>query len=75
MSKDTSDAPLTVDGVTVKPTWPWSKQYRAEVAEGMRQSGRGDLSVEEAEQRYVEWYAENNGMTEEEARHKIKAEA
>ena len=24
-TKDFSDAELTVDGVTVKPTWPWSK--------------------------------------------------
>ncbi len=71
MSKDFSDAPLTVNGVTVKPKWKWSAQYRAEVADSMRQSGKNDLSPEDAEQRYVEWYAEKNGLTHDEARAQI----
>ena len=32
MSEDFSNAPLTVDGVTVTPTWRWSTEYRASVA-------------------------------------------
>ncbi len=75
MSKDFSDAPLTVNGVTIKPTWHWSAQYRAEVAEGMRQSGKGSLSIVETEQRYVAWYADKNGLTEAEARRRVKGMA
>ena len=56
MTKDFSDAPLIVDGITIKPTWAWSKQYRAAVAEGMRKTGHSDLSPYETERRYVEWY-------------------
>ena len=71
MSKDCSNAPLTVNGVTVKPTWPWSKQYRAEVAESMKQSGKGDLSPVEREGRYVAWYADQHGLSLSQAREKI----
>lgn len=71
MTQDFSDAPLTVNGITVKPTWPWSKTYRAEVAEGMKQSGKGDLSPKETERRYVEWYADQHGLSLSQAREKI----
>ncbi len=71
MSQDFSDSPLTVHGVTVQPTWPWSKQYRAVVAESMRRINRTDLSPEEAERRYIEWYAEKNGLTYQQAREKF----
>jgi hypothetical protein len=72
MSRDFSDAPLTVNGITVKPTWPWSKQYRNEVAEGMRQNGSSHLRAGEADQRYVKWYADQHGLTEAAARRHIK---
>ena len=72
MSRDFSDAPLTVEGVTVKPTWPWSKQYRAEVAEGMRENGQSHLSTRDVKQRYVEWYAVENGLSEHQARKKLR---
>ncbi len=75
MSQDFSDAPLTVAGITVKPTWRWSAQYRAEVAEGMRQAGKGSLSIVETEQRYVEWYADRHGLTEAEARRRVEGMA
>lgn len=71
MSKDFSDAPLTVNGVTVKPAWAWSREYRAEVAEGMRQSGSSDLSAKDRERRYVEWFAAKNDLTEHQARKKL----
>lgn len=71
MSKDFSAEPLTVDGVTVKPTWPWSTQYRAEVAESMRQNVRYGLPTEETERRYVAWYADQHGLTLKRAREKI----
>lgn len=72
MSNDFSDAPLTVAGVTVKPTWPWSPASRAEVAEGMRQSGKGDLTPKEIERRYVAWYADQHGLSLKRAREKIE---
>ncbi|KKK85007.1 hypothetical protein LCGC14_2777610 [marine sediment metagenome] len=75
MSKDFSDAPLTVNGVTVKPTWLWSKRYRAEVAESMRQNGKSHLRTGEADQLYVEWYADQHGLTETEARRRIEGMA
>ncbi len=73
MSKDFSDAPLTVNGVTVQPTWAWSSQYRAEVADGMRQGGTSDLSSQDREDRYVEWYADQHGLTLDAARLRVEA--
>ncbi len=75
MSQDFSDAPLTVAGITVKPTWAWSKQYRDEVAEAMRQNGSSHLRTGEADQRYVEWYMDQHGLTEAEARRRIEGMA
>lgn len=71
MSKEFSDAPLTVNGITVRPSWPWSKEYRAEISASMRQAVSGALPLEERERRYVEWYAAQNGLTHEQARRKI----
>ena len=71
MTQDFSDQPLVIDGVTVKPTWPWSKEYRAEVAASMRQNGRSDLSPKERERRYIEWYAVENGLTYHQANKKL----
>ena len=72
MAQDFSDAPLTIDGVTVKPNWPWSARYRAEVADELRNATRGDLSIEETEQRYVSWYATEHGLSVKTARLRIK---
>lgn len=71
MTKAFSDEPLTVDGVTVKPTWPWSTQYRAEVAESMRQNGRSRFSPGAIATLYIEWYVDQHGLTHEQAREKI----
>lgn len=73
MTKDFSDAPLKVDGVTVKPTWPWSSAYRESVAAELRRASTGDLPPEETKRRYVAWYAEKHGLTLEEARERIEA--
>ena len=73
MTQDYSDAPLTIDGITVQPNWKWSAQYRASVAEGMRASGRSDLSPSERKDRYVEWYASQHGLTLREARERVEA--
>ena len=75
MSNDFSDAPLTVAGITIKPQWQWSAQYRAEVADGMRQNARSHLRPFEAEARYVQWYAEKNGLTTEQALQRIEGTA
>ena len=75
MSKDFSDKPLTVDGVTVKPTWAWSREYRAQVTQQLRALGQTHVEASEAEGRYVEWYAQENQLTLDEARAKIKGEA
>lgn len=75
MSEDFSDAPLTVNGITVKPTWPWSREYRASVAESIRRTGQTDLSPKERARRYVEWYAVKNGLTYQQARQKIMGAA
>ena len=72
MTKDFSDAPLTVEGVTVKPTWPWSKQYRAEVAENMRLQGYSHIPPDEVACRYVEWYANKYGLTHKEVRKRLR---
>ena len=72
MTQEFSDAPLTVDGVTVKPTWAWSKQYRASVADSMRRTGTSDISPGEREQFYVEWYAAKHGLTHSQAWRKIE---
>lgn len=71
MSNDFSDAPLTIDGVTVKPTWPWSPAYRAVVAENMKQSRRSRFSPGGIATLYIEWYADQHGLTHEQAREKI----
>lgn len=75
MSEDFSRAPLKVDGVTVQPTWAWSKEYRASVAAELRRATRSDLSPEEIECRYVAWYAQEHGLTFHEAREKVKGAA
>jgi len=75
MGYDFSSAPLTVDGVTVNPTWPWSKEYRASVAAELRRATKCDLSPEETERRYVAWYAQEHGLSLDEARAKVKGEA
>ena len=75
MGEAFSSAPLTVAGVTVNPTWPWSKEYRAEVAAELRRATKGDLSPEETERRYVAWYAEEHGLSIEAARTKVKGRA
>ncbi len=72
MSQDFSDAPLTVDGITVTPTWAWSKQYRAEVADNMRLTGKSHIPPHERAGFYVQWYAEKHGLTMAGARQKIK---
>ncbi len=75
MTKPVSDAPLTVNGVTETPTWPWSKEYRAHVADTMRQNGKTHLGAGEADQRYVDWYAERHGVSVEVARQRIEGPA
>ena len=72
MTQDFSDAPLRVNGVTVKPNWDWSAQYRAEVADELRNATRGDLSPEEVEHRYIAWYAQEHGLSPAEARLRVK---
>ncbi len=72
MSQDFSDAPLMVNGITVKPTWAWSKQYRAKIAKEMRQATQSDLSPKEIKRRYIEWYAVENGLTYHQARQKLQ---
>ncbi len=72
MSKDFSNAPLVVDDVTIKPTWPWSRQYRAEVTSWIRASARSSISPEESGARYAAWYAEEHGLTLKEARERIE---
>ena len=73
MTKAFSDAPLTVNGITIKPKWKWSAQHRAEVAESMRQGGKSHLGWREAEQRYVQWYADRHGLTIQQARACVEA--
>ncbi len=75
MTKDFSDAPLTVNGIKVKPKWKWSAQHRADVAEDMRQNGSSHLRANEAEARYVEWYADKNSLTTDQARQRIEGGA
>ena len=75
MAEDFSSAPLTVDGVTVNPTWPWSKEYRASVAAELRRATKGDLSPEETERRYVKWYAQEHGLSLDVARVKVRGPA
>ncbi len=71
MSKDFSNAPFTVNGITVRPSWAWSKEYRAEILASMRQAGSGALPPDEIERRYVKWYAAQNELTYEQAQKKI----
>ena len=73
MTDDFSDAPLTVDNITVKPGWDWSDWYRDEVAENMQASGRPELSAKGRESRYVEWYADQHGLTTSEAWQRVEA--
>lgn len=68
MSDDFSTEPLTVNGITVQPKWPWSKEYRAEVARQIRASGRSDVLPRDRERQYLEWYARRHGITPKEAR-------
>ncbi len=75
MTEDFSSAPLVVDGVTVQPTWRWSKQYRADVAAELRAMGESHLSSHDAERRYVAWYAAEHGLTLDEARAKVRGAA
>ena len=72
MAEDFSDAPLTVDGVTVKPSWPWSREYRAQVAAELRATSKSSLPPGEAERRYVEWYAQKHDLSVKEARLRVK---
>ena len=72
MAQDFSDAPLRVNGVTIKPNRAWSAQYRAEVADELRDATKGDLSPEEVEHRYVAWYAQEHGLSVKEARLRVK---
>ena len=73
MAQAPSDAPFKAHGVTVKPNWDWSAQYRAEVADELRNATRGDLSPEEVEHRYIVWYAQEHGLGLAEARLRIKS--
>ena len=73
MTQDFSDAPLIIDGITVKPKFRWSKQYRADVAETMRATGQTDISESERESLYIKWYAAKNGLTRDEAKRRVKA--
>ncbi len=75
MTKDFSDAPLTVNGITVQPKWQWSAQHRTDVADSMRQNAHSHLGWREAEQRYVEWYADKYGLTIDDARQRIEGGA
>ena len=72
MSNDFSDAPLKVNGITVKPAGPWSKQHRADVAEDMGKLQTSHLPPGEREYRYVKWYAAQHGLTFAEARQRVK---
>ena len=73
MTQDFSDEPLVVDGITIRPTWPWSREYREHVAEGMRAAGRPELSEKGRESRYIDWYAANYGLTTSDARQRVEA--
>ena len=75
MTQDFSDAPLIIDGITVKPKFRWSKQYRDHVAETMRATGKTDISESERNLRYIKWYAEKHELTRDEARRRVKAMA
>ena len=72
MAEDFSDAPLTVDGVTVKPGWPWSREYREQVAAELRATSKSSLLPGEAERRYIDWYAQEHGLSPAEARLRVK---
>ena len=72
MAQDSSDAPLKINGVTVKPNWDWSAQYRAWVADELRDATKAILSPEEVEDRYVAWYAQEHGLSVKEARLRVK---
>ncbi len=74
MTQNFSDAPLTVDGVTVKPTWKWSSTYRARVADELQRTTKSDLDLMQAESRYIAWYAQEHGLTLDAARVRVKGE-
>lgn len=67
-----SDEPLVADGVKIKPKWPWSRQYRREVAETLRAQGRNGIPSKVREHRYIEWYADKHGISWKEARKRIR---
>ena len=73
MTDDFSDAPLTIDGITVQPKHRWSAGYRDHVAETMRATGQTDISESERESLYIKRYAEKHGLTRDEAQRRVKA--
>ena len=70
-----SDAPITVDGVTYTPKWNWSSQQRRSFGEHMRAVGRREqVSDRERIAQYVEWYANQRGLSLDAARRQLLIE-
>lgn len=58
-----SAKPLVVDGVTVKPKWEWSPEYRAEVRRSLTATTPADRERREAaELEYVRQWAQRRGL-------------
>jgi hypothetical protein len=69
LTKPFSDAPVKVDGVEVKPRWPWSAGYRQHVRESIRAiSAPATVPDEQRIRQYVEWYADQHGLKYAEAK-------
>ena len=67
-----SDAPSTVDGVAYTPKWDWSPQQRRAFGEHMRAVGRREqVSDRERVAQYVEWYANERGLSLDAARREM----
>lgn len=57
MTKPFSDMPAVVDGIAIKPRWPWSSTYRSEVRATTRALSRSDISEADRARQYCKAYA------------------
>lgn len=68
-----SNKPVKVDGVTYRPGWNWSEDYRKTFRRTMAGVTPDKWSGQAADRAYVKWLKESRGMHITELREHIRA--
>lgn len=54
---------MKINGVRIKPRWPWSKEYRSHVLETLGTPRRSRDDYEKSAVKYARWIAERDGIS------------